>query len=286
MPWLAATGSLSYTPEDPPTRDYFFQYGWILPEIFATSTNKRSHFYFGVHGKHHAKELFSFWRQARERRTVRVACHFGTVDAPEATAPLAVYSVHDRLNRRYFLLMQHGSYQLVPADEQPLLESGEVLLYRGLQKSDVFRLPQLDSSGVDLEERDVRQRYVRTQQQILSDSVLSFNSIHDRAQRCETSHILDRSWVSDDIATANGLDVEGDGFAAELWRASHQSFALARWVAENKFGPHFVKCKTPIGNVRITTFFAGEHEARIIDPDRVVILDLHGCRVEGRGPST
>lgn len=143
MPWLAASGSLSYTPEDPPSRDYFFQYSWILPEIFATSTNKRRHFYFGAHVKDHADELFSFRQTAREGRAVRVACHFGRVDAPEVTAPLAVYSVRDLLDRPSFLLMQHGSYQLVRADEQPLLDSGEVVLYRGVQTSDVFRFPQV-----------------------------------------------------------------------------------------------------------------------------------------------
>jgi hypothetical protein len=34
VPWLAADGPLAYTPENPPPTDYFFQYSWILPEIF------------------------------------------------------------------------------------------------------------------------------------------------------------------------------------------------------------------------------------------------------------
>jgi len=37
VPWLAAEGPLAYTPEDPPATDYFFQYSWILPEIFKGS---------------------------------------------------------------------------------------------------------------------------------------------------------------------------------------------------------------------------------------------------------
>jgi hypothetical protein len=40
-----------------------------------------------------------------------------------------------------------------------------------------------------------------------------------------------------------------------------------------------VICKTPLGNIRMTSFFAGEHEARIIDPSRVDILEARGCRV-------
>jgi hypothetical protein len=61
--------------------------------------------------------------------------------------------------------------------------------------------------------------------------------------------------------------------------AVHQSFALERWVAESKFGPHYVVCKTPVDNVRTTTFFAGEHEVRVIDPRRIEVVEAHGCRV-------
>ena len=85
--------------------------------------------------------------------------------------------------------------------------------------------------------------------------------------------------MTDNLARAHGLDIAGTGFAAALWSATHQSFALERWVAQNKFGPHHVVCKTPLENVRITTFFAGEHEVRIIDPSRVEIVETHGCRV-------
>ncbi len=62
------------------------------------------------------------------------------------------------------------------------------------------------------------------------------------------------------------------------WRAAHQSFSLAQWVGERKFGPHRVVCSTPMGNIRITSFFAGEHEVRIIDPGRVEIIERIGCR--------
>jgi len=86
--------------------------------------------------------------------------------------------------------------------------------------------------------------------------------------------------MTDDIARQYGLDIDGKGFAKVLWDSAHQSFALARWVAKNKFGPHYVVAKTPLDNVRVTTFFAGEHEARVIDPSRVAILEEHGCRVK------
>jgi hypothetical protein len=41
-------------------------------------------------------------------------------------------------------------------------------------------------------------------------------------------------------------------------------------------GPHHVVCKTPLENVRITTFFAGDHE---VDPRRAEVVETHGCRV-------
>jgi hypothetical protein len=115
---------------------------------------------------------------------------------------------------------------------------------------------------------------------VLSDSVRSFNSIHDRASRCETSHINDRSWMTDELGRNNGFDMDGDGFGRVLWETAHQSFSLARWVADGKFGPHYVVCRTPLDNVRLTTFFAGEHEVRMIDPTRITLIEVHGCRVE------
>jgi hypothetical protein len=62
VPWLAATGPLSYTPEDPPDRDYYFQYGWIIPGMLADGTNKRRHYFFGASRKDDVSHLFFFWR--------------------------------------------------------------------------------------------------------------------------------------------------------------------------------------------------------------------------------
>ena len=53
-----------------------------------------------------------------------------------------------------------------------------------------------------------------------------------------------------------------------------------RWVADNKFGPNYVIGTTPLDNVRITTYFAGEHEVRLLDPERFEIREAHGCRVQ------
>jgi hypothetical protein len=73
-----------------------------------------------------------------------------------------------------------------------------------------------------------------------------------------------------------GLDIESDRFAQILWEAATSAFSLERWVAERKFGPHFVIAKTPIANIRLTTFFSGEAEVRVVDPSQIRVLESVG----------
>jgi hypothetical protein len=61
VPWLAAHGELAYRPEAPPARDYFFQYGSVLPGVFADEHALRRHRYFGASRREDANELFGFW---------------------------------------------------------------------------------------------------------------------------------------------------------------------------------------------------------------------------------
>jgi hypothetical protein len=83
--------------------------------------------------------------------------------------------------------------------------------------------------------------------------------------------------MTDEIARSRGLAIRGA--AAGLWRAAHESYSLARWVAERKFGPHYIVCETPLDNIRLTTFFAGEHEVKVVDPRRLAVIETVGCRV-------
>ena len=162
VPWLAASGDLAYTPENPPSSDYYFQYSWILPGIFDPATNRRRHFYFGAHYKDDAKELLSFWNEAGEGRAVSVACRFGSVGVDaRITAPVAIYSALDLRDRPCYLFMQHGSYQIIPIGDQPLLSRGEVLLYRGIGRSRVFRFVRVDRNRFDADGYRLWQIYVR-----------------------------------------------------------------------------------------------------------------------------
>ena len=72
VPWLAAKGPLAYTPENPPDRDYYFQYGWVLPQVLAPDGDLKRHRYFGAWSKYAATEIFAFWNDARARRQVQV----------------------------------------------------------------------------------------------------------------------------------------------------------------------------------------------------------------------
>jgi hypothetical protein len=278
VPWLAAEGPLAYSPEAPPDRDYYFQYNRVLPGIFADNVNLRRHLYFGAGFKDHVRDVLAFWALARQGNVNRVGFCMGSIGADTVTAPLAVYRMVSPWRDEVYVFIQHGSYQIVSVAHQPRLESGDVLLYRGLQDAPVFRRRGVGT--LDAVKRTIWQRYVATQAHVLSDSMRSFNSVHDRAKRAETCHLRDGSWLTNDIARQHWLEIADGGFTEAQWTDVHQSFALERWVAQNKFGPNYVVCRMPLGNIRITTCFAGEREVRVVDPNQVEVVDANGCRVE------
>jgi hypothetical protein len=120
---------------------------------------------------------------------------------------------------------------------------------------------------------------------MLSDSVLSFNTTHDRVKRCETGVLRDATWLADETAIRAGLDIRSRGFARELWHAAQQAYSLDPVMGVRKFGPHHVVLRTPLSNVRITTFFAGESEVKIVDPSRIALVEAVGCHVEFAPPT-
>lgn len=281
VPWLAAEGPLAYSPELPPAHDSLFQYGWVLPQVCRPGL--RRHAYFGAMQRETAHDVFAFWQDARRGTVERCAYHEGTLTGRRVEAPIAVYRHNGRHGDRTSVFVQHGSYQCVPTDEQPELEAGYVHLHRGIGDAKVFRFGRAFGTRADPRLTSAWETYAQLQFDLLSRSDVSFNSIHDRTKRAETGHILDDSWMTDELAKQRGLDIEHDPWMRDLWEATHQSFALRRWVSENKFGPHRVVCRTPVTNIRITTFFAGEHEVRVLDPSRVELIAAIGCEVNHEG---
>ena len=41
-----------------------------------------------------------------------------------------------------------------------------------------------------------------------------------------------------------------------------------------------MKLRTPLSNIRITTFVCGETEVKVIDPNKLEIIEAVGCRVQ------
>lgn len=288
VPWLAHEGPLAYSPAEPPARDYFFQYSWILPGIFDPQVNLRQHRYFGSPLKCDAYFLFDFWSNARRGYGAELQryCEPGFVSPNEVRTPLAIYRhVRKPDDIAGFVLIQHGSYQWICADDQPGIDDGEVLLYRGIGNERVFRQLRFQPDELSPVNQAVWQKYLALQAAMLSDSVLSFNTIHDRIKRCETAGLRDGTWLADKLAERAGLEIQAPGFAKDLWDSAQQSYSLDPVIGERKFGPHHVIIRTALSNIRITTFFAGESEVKIVDPSRIREVRPLGCEVQFFSPT-
>jgi hypothetical protein len=109
---------------------------------------------------------------------------------------------------------------------------------------------------------------------------VAVNTIHDRVNRAETGNLRHATWLGDEMATQAGLDIQSPVFANDLWNAAQQGYSLDPAMGLRKFGPHHVVLKTSLSNIRITRFFAGESEVKIVDPSRISLVEAVGCQVE------
>jgi hypothetical protein len=273
VPWLAAEGPLAYSPENPPESSYFFQYGWIMPRVYR---DKR-HYYFGEPSSLSRREIdwsiqpfVDFWSKARARAVVPVHVIIGERYDDGFTAPIACYRYRtDWDNRDTYLLIQHGSYLAVDVAEQPLIEDGLLMLFRGVGRKRTFYWRTLERPSPN--QGDILRHYFDVHQKAFSDAEVSFQVAHALVCRAETGFLrCELCWT--DIAREVGFERERGSLARWLWSAHRQSFTLLQRTAEWKFGPNYVRCTTPINNVRITSFFAGECEVNVIDPRRVDIM--------------
>lgn len=283
VPWLAAHGPLAYSPEQPPATDYFFQYSRILPGIFDPKVNLREHRYFGSPLKSDARFLFDFWGNTRNGNGAaqQQYSQLGVFSDIEVKEPIAAYRHVKKLyDTAGAVLIQHGSYQWISVQDQPHFERGQALLYRGIAETNAFRWLQFRPEELSAVNRGIWRKYLGLQAAMLSDSVLSFNTVHDRINRCETGGLRHATCLGDAMAIAAGLDIKSTGFANELWCAAQQSYSLDLIMGTRKFGPHYVVLKTPLSNLRITTFFAGESEVKLVDPSRVSVVETVGCQIE------
>jgi len=271
---LAAQGPLAYSPENPPGSTYFFQYGWLMPDVYR---DKR-HYYFGTPSSLSRREVdwsiepfVDFWAKARVGAVARIYVREGERHVDLFTSPIACYSYKTGLeNRDTCVLIQHGSYLTIDVAEQPFIKDGLLVLFRGVGEKRSFFWPSWDG-GLSPDESAVLQRYFDVQRRAFSDSEVSFQVAHAGVYRCETGFLEWKlSWR--DLAREVGFEPEKTSLGRQLTSAYQQSFTLLEVTAAWKFGPNYVKCTTPLNNVRITSFFAGESEVRIIDPRKVEVL--------------
>ena len=274
VPWLAAEGELSYSPQSPPERDYFFQYSWVIPGIFREGADKRRHYWFGDPLKDHPKvrSLFRFWTEARRGKCHPLFVSHGIALAGEVTAPIASYHHTDiypsgHVSER-LVLMQHGSYHIGEIESQPRFEQGDAALYRGVGTAETYLLHRLTTA-------EARRRVMNVHARSLTDSVVSFNTAHCNLMRCETGYLKDGSFLFDGLCHEAGLDPKAPSIRSVIY----SGYALEEWCASAKFGPNYVKFRTPLTNIRITTFVAGETEVKVIDPNKLEVVEAVGCRV-------
>ena len=74
----------------------------------------------------------------------------------DVTAPLAAYRHTERL-----ILIQHGSYYIGDIQNQPLVDRGEAVLYRGIQKTETYLLQRLTTEDTRGRLMNVHARFGR-----------------------------------------------------------------------------------------------------------------------------
>ena len=244
----------------------------MFSEIFNQKVNLREHYWFGdFAGKNNfdVRFLRNFWEEARCGDNQPIVIHEPPHDANFET-PIAIFK-HTSKNWRksFYLLIQHGSYLEIPVDEQPLIEDGFVHIYRGIGTEKEFNIHRMP------EDQHLLDQYSRICSYYLSDSARSFISVHANTFRCETGYLknsLDAFYLEE----SHGIEINAN--LRKLQQITAQCFTLNKVIAKNKFGPAYVAFKTPVTNIRICTYFAGESEVQILSLDKLVPIKATRCK--------
>ena len=281
VPWLAADGPLAYSPFLPPIDDYFFLYNFMFPNIFSQNVNLREHHWFGDPAGQNSFDirfLRSFWEDARYGCVQPIFNYEPTNDLINFEAPIAIFKHKLKyLRKSHYLFIQHGSYLEIPISEQPLIEDGFVQIYRGIgttKEFNFYRMPE-DKHLID-QYRSICMNY-------LSDSSKSFILAHANTFRCETGHL--KSSI-ETFSIDHSDDVEISTNLRKLQIVTNQCYTLCKNIAKNKFGPAYVAFKTPITNIRICTFFAGESEVKVLSLDKLIPIKATRCKFKSDNIAT
>ena len=96
-------------------------------------------------------------------------------------------------------------------------------------------------------------------------------------------------WHTESIASFSidqSDDVEISTDLRKLQIVTNQCYTLCKNIAKNKFGPAYVAFKTPITNIRICTFFAGESEVKVLSLDKLIPIKATRCKFKSDNIAT
>ena len=139
-----------------------------------------------------------------------------------ASAGELSYSPHSPPDRDYYF--------------QPHIDRGEAVLYRGLQKAEKFLRRRLATA-------DLRTRWMSVHARTIANSATSFNAVHCNVSRTETGWFNGRSFILGDLCREAGLEPK-----PPIQSLLYSGFTLEEWCATGKFGPNYVKFRTPLSN--------------------------------------
>ena len=178
------------------------------------------------------------------------------------------------------LLIQHGSYQWIHCQDQPYIERGEVLLYRGIgqvlfsvacnsgPKSSPLRTARSGEDTWACRRPCCRTRSCRS-------TPFTIASIAARPEACATQ----RGWATRWRRTA-GLDINSPGFAKKLWHAAQQSYSLDPVMGTAEVRSPLRRAENPARQHPHHDILRGqESEVKIVDPSRISLVDAR--RVQG-----
>lgn len=275
VPWLASFGPLAFSPERPPNDESLFRYYRVLPSLFKAMPRPEEEYFGGIAGS--TSTILDFWRFATERQLRCIAKNDGHLTPTGLSAPIAIYSTDTGGPfDTYLFVLQHGSYQILEKQQQPFVEDGFFVCYRGVRNDEQFCVPGYQQELLNPAEKEAVRRYYLKTFLTMSDSVHSFLCVHAGVCLVRTDHLVNfRSLAmdSDDFFDVGTQHI----FEFFRWIFNNQCFSFRLNTASGKFGPNYFKIKTPIDNVWITSLFAGEAELKLINPNRVEILEANGC---------
>ncbi len=275
MPWLAAAGELAYTPHSPPERDYYFQCSWIICRNLQLWCGEcAATLWFGSLWKDgpEVKLISTLEAEPEGARSMRLFLSNGGAESGgcDGAARSLPSPRSESLDRRKY--DRHAAWKLsdrctgIPSLSYDQRRSGS--LSRCPESKSIHRLPKKLTSP------DTRSRLMTVHSRNLEDSVTSFNGAHCNVSRTETGYFKDRSFVLGKLCETAGLELK-----PSITRLLYSGYSLEEWCASRKFGPNYVKLRTPLTNLRITTFVCNEAEVKVIDPNKLDVLECVGCRV-------